>query len=159
RRCRRATGEEMRLVIAAALALVGCSTPYQQMGFRGGYRDRPMGGGRYLVEVRVNGYTSSGTALEYLHRRATELCGGANYVVEDGTADASYGVVRTGNSAHVYSKPELSALVRCQPPPVPVAAQTPPAPSRKWWHCTTVGPFTPCFESAEQCEFRRAQHP
>src|SRR5690606_15068237 len=56
RRCRRATGEEMRLVIAAALALVGCSTPYQQMGFRGGYRDRPMGGGRYLVEVRVNGY-------------------------------------------------------------------------------------------------------
>jgi hypothetical protein len=106
----------MRVSLVACLMLFACSTPYQQSGVRGGYRDRPMGQGRFFVEVKVNGYTSSGTALEYLHRRSAEVCmaaGYAEYVFEDSAADATYGAFRVGNTVQMYSKPELSAIVRC----------------------------------------------
>ena len=103
--------------LAALLALLaGCATPYQRMGFAGGVTDRPMGEGRFFVEVRVNGYTSSGTALQYLHRRSQELCVGAgyaSYAFDDSAADATYGAVRVGDTVTTYSKPEMSAIVRC----------------------------------------------
>lgn len=120
--------------LAALLALLaGCATPYQRMGFSGGVTDRPMGEGRFFVEVRVNGYTSSGTALQYLHRRSQELCVGAgyaSYVFDDSAADATYGAVRIGDTVTTYSKPEMSAIVRCtgQNPPTPTFDPADPPP-------------------------------
>lgn len=105
------------MVLVVVLGCGGCATPYQQMGFRGGYRDRQLSEGRFFVEVRVNAYASSGTALEYLHRRARDLCtaaGYAEYAIEDSAADADIGVVRTGNTLQAYRKPEMSAIVECR---------------------------------------------
>lgn len=105
-----ASVEKMRGTRLAALCLlVACRTPYQSMGFRGGYRDKSLGPDRYLVEVEVNGFTSRGRALEYLHRRAGELCP-MGYVVVDRESGAHYQLV--GQS--VVTKPNASAVIECR---------------------------------------------
>lgn len=63
----------MRMILAMAL-LASCATPYQRQGFSGGYSDSDLGNGRHAIDVNVNSFTSRGTALEYAHRRAGELC-------------------------------------------------------------------------------------
>jgi hypothetical protein len=65
----------MRLVMVLAI-VSGCATPYQSKGFRGGYTSRPLGPSRWIIEVKVNSYTSRSTAIEYSYRRAAELCPG-----------------------------------------------------------------------------------
>lgn len=62
------------LSIAFALCAIGCTTPYQAKGMRGGYTDRDLGDGTYLITVNVNGYTSRAKAFEYFTRRAHDLC-------------------------------------------------------------------------------------
>jgi len=95
-----------RAVVVGAVVVVACATPYQQMGVLGGYEDRSIGGRRHIVTVKVNASTDRGTALEYLHRRAQELCPNG-YEIVDRTS---------GNNGNVFdgtSKPELNAVVEC----------------------------------------------
>lgn len=121
----------MRLAIGlGVLVAVGCGrpTPYQPLGYNGGYRDRSIGEGRHFVEVVVNQSTSPETAIGYLKRRAVEVCAGAG--VE------GYGNVK---SRPELSPPRYSVIVECRsesepergahvtaPPPQP--APTPPSP-------------------------------
>ncbi len=101
----------------AMLTLVGCATSYGAMGFTGGYEDQALGDGRYLIRVSVNGYTSSGTAVAYFHRRASELCPGG-YDVESGDVTSNYGSYyyrnRNVTTATTYNKPEMTGVVRCR---------------------------------------------
>ena len=106
------------------LVIVGaCQTPYQQMGWSGyGYKDEAVGPGRYLVTVKVNSGTERGTALEYVHRRAGELCP-AGYDVESSTsgdddAPAPYRSSRSARNgsqrfAPTDSDHEIAAMIRC----------------------------------------------
>lgn len=92
------------------------TTPYAPMGYEGGYQSSPMGLGRHFVEVRVNRFTSRGTALRYLHQRAHELCavdGFASYALEDSTTDESVSYVHRGRRVDRISKPQVAAMVRC----------------------------------------------
>lgn len=141
------------MVLGVAL-VAACATPYQQMGFRGGYQDQPLGEGRYLIEVKVNGYTSAGTAMGYLHRRSAEVCKAAgyrDYVFEDAAADASYVTVRTGNTLQTVSKPERSAIIRCTRPRRRARRAKP---AQGWWCSDPVnqaGP-RPCYPTKAICD-------
>lgn len=134
--------------VVAALVLCGCVTPYQRMGVTGGYRDKEIAPGRHVVTVRVNGYTDRGTALEYLHRRADELCPNGYELLDRESGD-------NGNAFQGTSKPELNAIVDCKERSVesaPVAA-APPA-----FYCamspidTTVGV---CGSTFDRCAATR----
>lgn len=91
----------------AATLCCGCRTPYQSMGFTGGYRDQQIGPNEYEITVKVNGFTDRGTALEYLHRRADELCP-AGYDIMDRAAGDN------GSILHDTHKAEEDAVVRCR---------------------------------------------
>ena len=73
----------MRLVLAFLLLglLAGCATPYQRLGWRGGYTDGFLGDHTYYIVVKVNRFSEEATAYEYFHRRANDIvllneCGG-----------------------------------------------------------------------------------
>lgn len=97
----------MRLPVLA-LSLVACATPYQPMAYSGGYSDKRLPNGDRIVTVKVNGFTDRGTALEYLHRRADELCPNG-YDLKDRSDDDN------GNVWQNTKKPEVNAVVRCKP--------------------------------------------
>jgi hypothetical protein len=62
----------MRLLVL--VCLVACATPYQSAGLRGGYSERPIGPGRWIITAKGNGFTSRSTMTEHTYRRAAELC-------------------------------------------------------------------------------------
>ncbi len=64
----------LRHALTVLFGLSACATPYQPTGARGGFSDRALGSSRYEVTISVNLYTSADRKLEYLHRRADELC-------------------------------------------------------------------------------------
>lgn len=57
----------------------GCSTPYQRMGFAGGYRDTEVAPGVVQIDVRGNAFTNLATLTSYFHRRAGEICAPRKY--------------------------------------------------------------------------------
>jgi len=61
------------VIFANLLFLVGCVTPYQQKGFRGGYSDFQMAEDVFNVEFSGNAFASKQTVLKYLLRRSSEL--------------------------------------------------------------------------------------
>ena len=61
-------------VLMIVALLTGCATPYQRMGFTGGYEDTHIKDNVYFVNVQTNALTSPATATQYFHRRAKELC-------------------------------------------------------------------------------------
>lgn len=143
------------VVWCVVIAALGCSTPYQRSGFRGGYSDSRLGPGRYAVEVNVNSFTSSGTALRYLHRRATELCP-TGYDVVDSARGSSDHYVRTGNTIQNLPKAEVSAIVQCKAPRPPAPPANPLA-GQAWWCYEGSGGLTSgCRRSQAECEGDRA---
>ena len=52
-----------RVAALVVLGLVGCSTPYQSMGFSGGVEAQQMTANTYRIVARGNGYTS-GTVIQ-----------------------------------------------------------------------------------------------
>lgn len=124
---------------------MGCATPYQPKGFSGGYSDQELGAGRYAVDVQVNSYTSQGTALEYAHRRAGELCP-AGYDVVDGSKSQSDFYIRNGNTLQNAPKANVALIVECRR--AAIAVQGPPgttetAPSQTIDPFKTSAPSTP----------------
>src|SRR5579859_5815271 len=59
--------------IALVIGLGGCSTAYQPRGLSGGYEDQALGGDRYHISVKGNGYSGVGTVEEYFYRRAQDI--------------------------------------------------------------------------------------
>jgi hypothetical protein len=65
-------------LVAAAMTtsvslLVACTTPYQPLGASGGFTDKRIGPGLYLVEFRGNGKTSADLVLDMYLYRCAEL--------------------------------------------------------------------------------------
>ena len=59
--------------LGLALALAGCATAYQPMGFSGGFEELKLSQDTYRIRVSGNGYTSTGRAENIALLRAAEL--------------------------------------------------------------------------------------
>ena len=82
-------------LLVLLLAVAGCSTPYQNMGFMGGVEAERMTADTYRIVARGNGYTS-GTAIQdytVLKAAATAKQAGATHFAIISAADAT----RTGS--------------------------------------------------------------
>lgn len=132
------------------LICMGCSTPYQNMGFSGGVEAQQMTAHTFRIVARGNAYTSPTVIQDYVALKAAETTvqqGGTHFIVVS-AADASRSdQIVTGGTAHTtfngnfatttYSPPERiniykpgqDAYIRVvrvregqQPPPGAVAA-------------------------------------
>ena len=70
------------VLVAAIAALSACATSYGPLtawGGAGGFTDRKISDGKFYIESLVNVPTGPAKALEYWHKRASELCNGKTY--------------------------------------------------------------------------------
>jgi hypothetical protein len=141
-----------RSILFVATIAAGCTTPYQQKGVFGeGYSDKELGDGRYLVEVSVNKFTSRGTALEYVHQRADELCP-EGYELKDTVSGEGFDAV--GNE----SGSEIAAIVECTAPE-PVAAPAAAPRQGAGFFCTSSpadSTLGACARSVDGCRDRQS---
>jgi hypothetical protein len=105
------------VVIAIGLAsIIASATPYQRMGFSGGYKDQCLDEDIYLITVRVNAYTDEATAYEYFHRRASEIVKENGYkryeVLEFGTSK-KHGLVYFSGKPYIVQKPSVYGRIKC----------------------------------------------
>ncbi len=61
------------LLISLVFIALGCATPYQSVGFTGGYEETRLDENIYNVYFRGNGYTSRQKAEDFALLRAAEL--------------------------------------------------------------------------------------
>jgi hypothetical protein len=63
------------LILVALFALNGCATPYQPTGSKrmGGYSERTLPTGEYVVSFLGNGFTPTETIVDYALLRSAEL--------------------------------------------------------------------------------------
>ena len=102
----------------AAACLCACGTPYgpqSVLGGTGGYTDKRIAEGTYYIESLTNVPTGPAKALEYWHRRASELCGGRPY-----SNDASLTVDRKSNylapgAVSYHDWPLVKGTATCRP--------------------------------------------
>jgi hypothetical protein len=129
-------------VIALTLIMASCATPYQSVGFVGGYSDTALAPDVYHISFRGNGYTSSERAQDFalLHAADMTLSHGFRYfaivnganstsvssITLPGQAYTSMSVTGYGNSAYGTAvttvdpptsipifKPSSGLLIRC----------------------------------------------
>lgn len=103
-------------MVVILLSAAACVTPYQSMGYSGGYSDEPLGDDTYIVTVKTNGYTDASTAYRYFHRRASELCrsnGFRSYDVLDSDRSAKRSVQASGNQLILIEKARVFGRVQC----------------------------------------------
>lgn len=152
----------MRKLLLGAL-LAGCATSY-----RSSYTDHALGTMRHSIDVQVNGYTSSGTALDYAHRRADELCP-SGYDVVDGTRGSRTSYIANGNTVTEINKPEVALVVQCREQATGVVDRQPTSPpaassqtrnvvygATPLW-CSTGSASGNCEKTKELCEAMREQ--
>ena len=99
----------MKQVLAAlaVLSVVGCQTPYQDMGLMGGVTAAPLGGDVYRISARGNGYTDPTLIQDYVLLKAAEtaLQAGKTHFVIVGSNDASrqeFGQTQVVMQTNVY---------------------------------------------------------
>ncbi len=61
------------------LPFFACATPYQKLGFGGGYSDTQIDSNTFRVEFKANKYTPLATVRNYLFYRCAELTAEAGY--------------------------------------------------------------------------------
>jgi hypothetical protein len=61
------------LTLIALLLLVGCATPYQEMGYEGGFRSQHLSPDTFTVQFLGNGFTSQKQAAGFALLRASEI--------------------------------------------------------------------------------------
>jgi hypothetical protein len=99
-----------------ALLLAGCATPYQANGFRGGYKDVHIQDNIYYVTFFGNAWIDTGTAVQYFHRRAKELCaqkGFGSYRTLSEKDASQYLAIANGGMAQTMEKPVYGGQVEC----------------------------------------------
>lgn len=98
------------------LLLSGCATPYQPMGFRGGYSDSQLQNDQFQVSFLGNAKLTQAKARQYALRRAAEvaLSNGFDYFIVEENQDISHAFV-SGSNGNVSggSKPEAILSIRC----------------------------------------------
>jgi len=101
------TAANYSAVIAVALIMANCATPYQSTGFTGGYSDTALGPNVYRVSFQGNGYTSLSRAQDFAMLRAadTTLSHGFRY----------FAIVDKDNRTTNLTvfKPNSDLLIRC----------------------------------------------
>lgn len=92
--------------------LTACATPYKPYGSLGGYLDKEISPGTYIVEYHGNGYITHEKIEVFLHQRAGELCGGR---YEIGPIDRTSKLERNPNAIWIVHRfPVVSAEVKCE---------------------------------------------
>jgi hypothetical protein len=115
-------------LIGISLMLVGCATPYQPKGFRGGYDEVEVKPGVYFLTFEGNGYTDSGTVMKYWHQRTKKLCEQRGLEVDVLSAEAANQIAgafgyqpsltRGGfGSVNIIRKPTHPGYIQCVRPP------------------------------------------
>ena len=107
-------------------------TPYQAFtteegAVPGGYIDRPLGPGEYVVTFRGDQYTLSEDVMSYAHRRARELCPGGYDTLAQGDVskevygggsgigvNVGYAVVVNHRRGWVVRFPRYELQIRCK---------------------------------------------
>lgn len=84
------------------LAMAGCGTPYQDMGFRGGVEAQQMTADTYRIKSRGNAYTARSDVQDYVLLKAAETtkAAGGKYFVLIGSEDATRRSVVVSGSAY-----------------------------------------------------------
>ena len=71
------------VLLAIVLVLTGCSgIPYAPKGttvYQGGFTDKRIAEKEYFVRFEGNGYNTMPQVVEFVRRRATELCGSSDF--------------------------------------------------------------------------------
>lgn len=85
---------------ALMFALVGCSTPYQELGLRGGVKGIRLDDTIFEVRSSGNGFTRTETVYRYGLRKAAEmsLAAGCNYFVAIDNSSQHFDVGLSNNS-------------------------------------------------------------
>lgn len=68
-----ATSLRTGMAIIGAVALMGCATPYQAQGFRGGFSETRFDETTYQIAFKGNAFVSPDTVQKYVLYRAAEL--------------------------------------------------------------------------------------
>src|SRR5262249_57668333 len=96
-------GRGMRIVaVVLLLALAGCATPYQNMGFMGGVEAQQMTADPYRIVARGNGYTGSTTIQDYTLLKAAETtrqAGGTHFSIISASDASRAGTIVTPGQA------------------------------------------------------------
>src|SRR5215467_11206208 len=81
----------MRAIVLLILALGGCATPYQEMGFTGGVAAQRMTADTYRIVARGNAYTGGTAIQDYTLLKAAETTkqAGASHFAIISAANAS----------------------------------------------------------------------
>lgn len=97
--------------------ITGCTaTPYQKMGFTGGYEDTHIKENTYYVNVQTNAYTRQATAVQHFHRRAKELCfenGYEDYRIFNERDTSGAAGTSSGGFTSIVQKPGVGGYVEC----------------------------------------------
>ena len=111
-------------VITVSIVLSACVTPYQKVGYTGGYTDFETQPGIYYVSFKGNAYTSKETIILYWHRRAAEICGGPGRY-EILSQDSSVNPYLSGGSSDVSTvyKARAEGYIRCKQTAVPASEE------------------------------------
>ena len=111
---RRWASQTMRTFFCLLLAsfLAACATPYKPYGSLGGYLDKEVSPGTYIVEYHGNGYTTHEKIEVFLRQRADEICGGR---YEMGPIERTSKLERNPNALWIIHRfPVVSAEVKCK---------------------------------------------
>jgi hypothetical protein len=87
--------------VILTVVLIGCSTPYQGQGFRGGYSDTRIDSTTVLVSFKGNGYTGHEKVEVYLLRRCADvtIADGYDYfVIVDKNEEAAHSSIQTSGT-------------------------------------------------------------
>lgn len=92
-------------VLASALLLCGCATPYQSTGLTGGFSETQLQPNVFSVHFRGNGYTSRQRSCDFAMLRCAELAlknGFTHFVIADSSQDTKTMMYNTGGSSQTY---------------------------------------------------------
>jgi hypothetical protein len=92
-----------RLAGLSLMLIVGCATPYQSKGYRGGFSETQLTPDVFRVSFRGNGYTSGERAEDFAMLRAAELSltNGYNYfALIDETSSTTTQSYTTADESH-----------------------------------------------------------
>lgn len=146
------------LAVSATLALAGCATPYQSMGFLGGVDAVRLDATTLQVTARGNAYTDQDTIQRFVLRKAAEETIAAGFdVFEIGSTDdrsrkgqvgtaygrGGWGSAWATSTSWELIKPGQTVMVRMSKGPKPADAPLGVFDAREYLRYTTTHSYTP----------------
>jgi hypothetical protein len=150
----------MRWIPIVVVTLAACPTPYQENTLlsSGGYEDKQLDDGSRAITVTVNTLTSRATAVDYLGRRADELCP-AGYDTLDRSSSEGEEVRFRHRHPGAVTVPDgtsiESAIIRCTE--APTVPPPPGHPAARHTHAVFYCFTGDCSQDRDTCERRRAE--